>query len=216
MDKKKIAISIGLLATIGVTGLAFQYRKEIIGLIKGKKIVSSKAVSLAEKEKKKWGNGNIKEHDPKTLKELKDYWKSVGLTYEGMKNEAWSAAFISYIMKKAGAKDSFKYSPSHSVYIVDAIKNKKENKGSWKGYKPEEVRVAKGDLVCYARQNGVSYDTTNRYLSHCDIVNNIDKKNGFITAIGGNVSDSVRESKYDISKEGIVTDRKIFVVIKNK
>ena len=30
-------------------------------------------------------------------------------------------------MKKAGAGDDFSYNPSHSVYIRDAIKNRKQN-----------------------------------------------------------------------------------------
>lgn len=216
MNKKQIAISIGLLATVGVTGIAFQYRREIAGLITGKKIVKNKAVDKAKKELDKWNNGAIKEGSSETLTELDQYWQSVGKTYKSMKGEAWSAAFISWLMKESGAKDSFKYSASHSTYIREAIKNRKENKGSWKGYKPSEVKIEKGDLVCYARQGGVNYDTTSSYTSHCDIVSSVDRKKKQISTIGGNVSDSVKVTSYAIDKKGFLADNKPFVVLKNK
>ena len=133
-----------------------------------------------------------------------------------MKGEAWSAAFISWLIKESGGKDSFKYSASHSVYIRDAIKNRKDNKGSWKGYKPSEVKIEKGDLVCYARTSGITYDTTSSYPSHCDIVSEVDRKKKQIRAIGGNVSDSVKESTYSIDNKGFLADTKPFVVLKNK
>lgn len=216
MNYKKIGISLGVFATVGVIGLGVMYRKEIFGALKGKKIVSKSAVDRAKKELKKWENGSVKEGSSETLKELDEYWKSVGKSYSSMKNEAWSAAFISWLMQESGAKDSFKKSASHSVYIRDAVKNRKENKGSWKGYKPEEIKINKGDLVCYARQNGVTYDTTSSYASHCDIVSAVDRKKKQVRAIGGNVSDSVKESTYRLNEKGYLDKGKIFVVLRNK
>lgn len=208
---------VGVLATVGVLGLGYKYRKEIIGIAKGQKIVSQKAAKIARQELAKWGDGNVKEHDPKTLEDLKRYWASVGLSYNKMKSEPWSAAFLSYVIQQAGAKDTFKYSPSHSVYIREAIQNKKEGKGSWKGYRSEETRVQKGDLVCYARQSGVDYDTTSSYISHCDIVVDVDKKSERATTIGGNVSNSVKTTMVKLTKDGKVENTdKYFVVIKNK
>jgi len=216
MTKKKVLISVGAFALLGFTGLAVMYLRELIGAVTGKKIVRNKAVSRAEKELEKWGNGSVKEGSSKTLEELDAYWKSVGMSYQSMRGEAWSAAFISWLMKESGSKDAFPYSASHSVYIREAIANRKARKGSWKGYKPEEVKIEKGDLVCYARQDGVTYDTTSRYASHCDIVSAIDRKKKQIKAIGGNVSDSVNESTYRINNKGFLEKGKIFVVIKNK
>lgn len=216
---KEVGIAIGLLATIGVTGIAFRYRREIYGAISGKRIISKKASNKAKEELDKWQNGAIKEGAETTVKELDGYWQSVGTTYKKMGDAAWSAAFISWLMKESGAKDTFKYSPSHSVYIVDAINNKKENKGSWKGYKPSEVSIKKGDLICYARQSGVTYDTTNRYDSHCDIVYNVDRKQRRASTIGGNVSNSVKETVVNIDEKGMITSdnkNKYFVVLKNK
>ena len=212
-----ISKAIGVLATVGLLGIGYKYRKEIIGIAQGKKIVSQKATKVAREELAKWGDGSVKEHDPKTVNELRKYWSSVGLDYDNMKSEPWSAAFLSYVIQQAGAKDTFKYSPSHSVYIREAIQNKKEGKGSWKGYRPEETKLEKGDLVCYARQSGVDYDTTSAYISHCDIVVDVDKKSKRATTIGGNVSNSVKTTMLDLTKDGKVENtQKYFVVIKNK
>jgi hypothetical protein len=37
----------------------------------------------------------------------------------------WSAAFVSYVFRSAGASANFAYSGSHSTYIVEAIRNTK-------------------------------------------------------------------------------------------
>ncbi len=165
---------------------------------------------------KNWGYGKIKEGNSSTIKLLRDYWKSgAGVTASDSWyiNNAWSAAFISWIMSISGY-DEFKRSGSHSVYIRDAIKNKKENKPGFKGYKPDDVKVEVGDLVCYPRQDGITYDTTGSYASHCDIV--VSVKNDKADTIGGNVSDSVSKTIVPLKNGKIDLDKKpkYFVVIK--
>ncbi len=179
------------------------------------------AINLANTEWNKWNkNGvRIKEGAKDTLQDLRNYWQE-GAGVRQNDNyyikEAWSAAFISYVMKQAGAGDNFKYSASHSVYIADAVKNRKENNDKkFKGYKPDEVNVELGDLVCYPRQAGVTYDSKSGYKSHCDLVTEI---NGDVAvAIGGNVSDSVTKKNYYLSNGKIDKSRSkdVFVVIKN-
>ena len=135
--------------------------------------------------------------------------------------EAWSSAFISYLMKMAGAGDDFKYAPSHSQYIAQAVKNRKENNAKkFKAYKPNEVDVKVGDLVCYPRQSGVGYDSGAGYKSHCDLI--ISVNGNTAVGVGGNVSDSVSKKNYAL-KDGKIDKSKdkkdyggIFVVIKNK
>lgn len=181
--------------------------------------VSRKAIKLAEEEFGAWNNdGKLKENEDSVFDRLKTYWQEgTGTFWDKAKmiNEAWSAAFISYLMKKSGAGDNFKYSNSHSVYIRDSIKNKLENNNNpFKGYKPEEVSVNKGDLVCYPRQNGVGYDTTSAYASHCDLV--IDIKGDKAITIGGNVSNSVSKTEVELDSNKKIKNQKYFVVIKNK
>ena len=79
-------------------------------------------------------------------------------------------------------------------------------------YKPNEIAITPGDLVCYPRQVGVTYETSGGYFAHCDIVTNIE--NNKATAIGGNVSNSVSKSVYSVDNNNKITDPKIHVVIK--
>lgn len=206
---------IGLASLIFIGGAIVVYKKR-----KGISKVGRKAIDLAKSEFDSWNEDDVKlkEGDSSMYDNIKKYWNEGTDTFWSktrMINEAWSAAFISYIMKFSGAGDNFKYSNSHSVYIRDAIKNRKsENENPFKGFKPNEVEVSKGDLVCYARQKGVGYDTTGAYRSHCDLV--VDVRGGKATTIGGNVSNSVSKTMVDLDKDKKLVDDKYFVVIKNK
>lgn len=146
----------------------------ILTKLKKKSMFNSKLIDLALSEWKAWNiPTKIKEGSSKTIERLRNYYL-IGTKTKASDNyyinTAWSANFISYLMRLAGAKD-FKFSPSHSVYIVDAIKNKKQNNSKhFKGYKPNEVKITPGDLVCYPRQSGVNYDTVGQYASHCDLI----------------------------------------------
>jgi hypothetical protein len=206
---------IGLTSLIFIGGAIFVYRKR-----KGISSVGRKAIDLAKAEYDAWNKDDVqrKEGDSSMIESIKKYWNEGTDTFwseSKMVSEAWSSAFISYLMKKAGAGDDFKRSNSHSVYIRDAIKNRKEgNKNPFKGYKPTEVSVAKGDLVCFARQGGVGYDTNGAYMSHCDLV--VDVKDNKATSIGGNVSNSVSKTIVDLDSKNKIKDKKYFVVIKNQ
>ena len=206
---------IGITSALSLIGIGVVVYKKRFGISR----LAKKAISVAEQEFEEWNKDGkkIKEGDDLTFDRLKKYWEEGANTFWSkakMINEAWSAAFISYIMKKSGAGNDFKYSTSHSVYIRDAIKNRKENnKNPFKGFKPEEVSVKNGDIVCYARQIGVGYDTTGSYISHCDIVTDV--KNNKAITVGGNVSNSVSKTEVDLDKENKILNDKYFVVIKN-
>lgn len=184
-----------------------------------------KLVNLANEEFDAWNkNGKIKEGNQDTLPRLRKYWEEgagVKQSDNYYINEAWSSAFISYLMRKAGAGDDFNYAQSHSQYIAQAVKNRKENNSKkFKAYKPNEVEVKVGDLVCYPRQSGVTYESGAGYKSHCDVITSISGNTA--VGIGGNVSDSVSKKNY-ILKDGKIDKSKdtkgyggVFAVIKNK
>ena len=191
----------------------------------GKSNFKKKLIALTNVEYNKWNKKGvkIKEGAKDTLPDLRNYWKTgAGIIKDDNYyiNNAWSAAFISYLMKLAGAQNDFKYSSSHSVYIRDAIKNRKENNTKkFKAYKPNEVNIETGDLVCYARQSNINYDTTYSYMSHCDLIISADQNNA--VGVGGNVSNSVSKSNYAL-KNGKIDKAKdkqgyggVFAVIKN-
>lgn len=104
----------------------------------------------------------------------------------------WSAAFISWVMKTSGAGSNFRYSTQHSVYISQAIRDhlNNNNVGFW-GWRLNELKPAVGDLVCWAREDGVDFDhqKSGNYAGHCDIVVAVEANE--ILVIGGNVGDSV-------------------------
>lgn len=183
-----------------------------------------KLVNVANEEYDAWHkNGTVKEGNQDTIQRLRNYWE-IG---SGIKeddnyyvNQAWSSAFISYLMRKAGAGDDFKYAQSHSEYIAQAVKNRKENNSKkFKAYRPNEVKAQVGDLVCYPRQSGVGYDSKAGYKSHCDLITSV--QGNIAVGIGGNVSDSVTKKNYAL-KDGKIDKSKdtksyggIFTVIKN-
>ncbi len=117
-------------------------------------------------------------------------------------NYAWSAAFISYVMRLAGAGSSFPYSATHADYIVSAARRDR-------GVALTAERVTlyapqPGDLICAWRgQTPVSFDelpTAGRFPGHCDIV--VGRKPGELDVIGGNVDNAVTMKPIPVTADG--------------
>lgn len=178
---------------------------------------------IAEQEWRFFCQGQKKEYEYGYYQRVGDYWREgVGIGYRDGRDtqHPWSAAFISWVMKKAGAGDKFKYSSWHSDYITDAIQKRESNdsSASFKGYKLNEIAPQVGDLVCFSSgedKGKVNYNTTGRYRAHCDIV--VATKLDEIDVIGGNVGESVSKKSYKVDSQGylIDTSRSWFVVIQN-
>ena len=217
---KKAWIFYGLGVAIGGTAIALILRKIL---------VKYRVVSVAKYEWQGWGEPVIQKNGKQTRKggfEYDDgytqrvgrYWKEgTGSRYDGNDRKVpWSSAFISWIMKKAGAGKDFVYSSAHTNYIRDSISNRKKGKTNeaFVGYRLNEVAPKVGDLVCYSRERGVTYDTTRSYYSHCDLV--VKKKKNEIEVIGGNVNDAVTKKILSTNDDGLLTDKKYswFTVIK--
>ncbi len=163
-------------------------------------------------------NRGFSEIDEGYWQRVGDYWlEGTGTNKTGLDRDwAWSAAFISWVMKEAGAGANFVYSIRHSDYITEAIANRKagQTNAPFVGYRLDEVAPEVGDLVCYARETWVNYDTTGNYPSHCDIVTAV--RSSQIDVIGGNVSHSVTKKTVNIDDQGLVDDpyHRWFTVIK--
>lgn len=177
----------------------------------------NKLADLAIDQYEMWGRGDVKEHQNRMKAALSDYWDAAGAPNYGA-SQPWSAAFISWLFKTAGAGERFPYSASHSTYIRQAVSNRKAGikRGSLVGYKKTEYSPKVGDLVCYPRQSGVSFDSDYTYKSHCDLVVDVDKNTGILTAIGGNVSNSVEKTTYQINSEGKIVEPKVHAVLSNR
>ena len=219
--KNKYWVVLGGVSLLTIIGLLFTLRKPKSELKKGYSNFKNDLIRLANQEWDKWNKGGkrIKEGSKETIEDLRKYWEEGAGVKQNDKyyiNEAWSSAFISYLMRKAGAGDDFKYAQSHSQYIAEAVKNRKENNSKkFKAYKPDEVSVEIGDLVCYPRQGGITYDSSAGYKSHCDLITEIN--NNVAVGIGGNISNSVTKKNYYLSNGKIDKNKSkdVFVVIKN-
>jgi hypothetical protein len=120
---------------------------------------------------------------------------------------AWSAAFVSYVMRIAGAGPRFPYSATHADYINIA---KDMALGQTSGYlvvaeRPENYAPQPGDLICMGRGRSASlrYDdlpTGTEFPGHCDIV--VQASPGQIAVVGGNVDDAVTMKHVPTTPDG--------------
>ena len=133
---------------------------------------------------------------------------------------AWSSAFVSYVMRTAGAGRTFPYAPDHAVYINAA---KRMTLGTDRGWlitaeRPAAYAPQPGDIVCYPRDESASlrYDDlpAGPFTAHCDIVVE-PPKSGAISVVGGNVHDTVTMRHVPVTpdgklagSDGVVLDRR--------
>jgi hypothetical protein len=178
----------------------------------------NKIVQIAKQEWERWGRGKTKEEEPRMRSVLEGYWRKgagwLPTQAAWWSTVPWSAAFISWVMRQAGAGNAFRYSGSHAEYVAAARDNRLANNSNpFKAYRTSEVAPQPGDLVCKRRENGVTYDNVRRgHLTHCDVVTAV-QGNKLIT-IGGNVSDSVKVTEVVVDENGRVTDPSYFAVVK--
>ena len=150
------------------------------------------------------------EEQPEVYKRVGDFWREgTGFDLDGRDREwPWSAAFISFVHEKAQVGSQFSRSPAHARYIRDAILKKKAGitTAAYWGHRITERAPQVGDMVCYSRQKGVSYDKQPmRYKSHADIVTAV--RPGEIDVIGGNVGQSVSKRTLKTDEDGLVVDQ---------
>jgi len=120
---------------------------------------------------------------------------------------AWSAAFVSYVMRIAGAGPRFPYSASHSDYIDIAKQMAVGQISGWivSAERPEAYAPLPGDLICLGRGGArdLRYDDlpAGHFPGHCDIV--VDNAVlGQISVVGGNVDDAVTLKHVPVTPDG--------------
>jgi hypothetical protein len=123
---------------------------------------------------------------------------------------AWSAAFISYVMRTAGAGARFPYAPSHYVYIDIAKDMTLRRTSGWAlvaervdGYAP-----IPGDLICFwrDRKRPLTFESlpAPRFAAHCDLVVSREKEQ--ISVIGGNINHAVTMKHVPVTADGRLAD----------
>jgi hypothetical protein len=121
---------------------------------------------------------------------------------------AWSAAFISFVMRMAGAGPSFPYSESHSDYINAAAQETATNLGQYalQAEPPESYAPQLGDLICFGRGAAEKLHYADlpagHFPGHCGIV--VARQPGQISIIGGNVADAVALTHVPVTDQGML------------
>lgn len=121
---------------------------------------------------------------------------------------AWSAAFISFVMRMAGAGAGFPYAESHSVYINAAVAQtlNQTNQYAIQAEPPNAYAPAIGDLICAGRGRAGTLTYAQlpapRFTAHCGIV--VAKVPGQISIIGGNVEDAVALTHVPVTDQGLL------------
>ncbi|GBF07821.1 hypothetical protein DAERI_180012 [Deinococcus aerius] len=177
------------------------------------------AVRIALEEYARWRPGGAarSETDAEMRPTLRGYWmEGVGLGGNAADSAidsrlAWSAAFISWVMRRAGAGTLFRYASGHTTYCAAAKRNRAAGdlQNPFWLYRISERAPEPGDLVCTGRQDsGVTYDNVddgNFRASHCDVV--VEVSPGRLGVIGGNVSNTVGRKVLRTGPDGrVLTD----------
>jgi hypothetical protein len=147
----------------------------------------------------------LNEHDSKLCDQIERYWKETVGGFTSCTAVPWSAVFISWCVKQAGATPSeFKFAAAHSVFVHDAINNPRAYKGFDIGVEPVSI----GDIIQNNRlkppHKKFSFAKNNRdYPSHSTIVVEVgmDTAGFFALAIGGNEGDAIRRNRISLDPQ---------------
>ena len=126
----------------------------------------------------------------------------------------WSAVFVSWCIKQAGAAPGeFKFSPQHSIFVYWAIANAEAQRGLFRAFPISECAPSIGDII-HNNRDGNSFDFAYAsshadYSSHSAVVVDTghDATGRFATTIGGNESDSVRRKRVPLDGNGLIVQR---------
>jgi hypothetical protein len=177
-------------------------------------------ISAAVTEWVRFDRGTGQEHLAPFHAFVGEMWRAIGQDLDGRdRDQPWSAAFISFIVRKAGPEYSdFRFAAAHSRYIHDSIT--KRDAGTvapfW-GFRLNEHKVGLGDLVCQWRTSKRTFDdagSSDAFFSHCDVV--VEVAPGSVRALGGNNGHTVGFKTYATNADGFLkAENKVFAVLRN-
>ncbi len=154
------------------------------------------------------------EADSTLCRQIKKWTEAIGFPFASCTSVPWSAVFVSWCVKQAGANaDEFKFAMAHSVFVNQVIKNAENETGVFRGRKINDHAPNVGDIIQHNRSsNTFDFDfakSHKNYVSHSVIVIEIgqDTQGGFAFCIGGNESDSIRRSVVRLNSQGFIKQR---------
>jgi len=163
-----------------------------------------------------WFEG-VNATDPETAWTGKHDGKGSVFSPERDGDYAWSAAFISYVMRIAGAGPAFPYSASHYHYINLATRVARGDVTGWSVSAADPATTAPfpGDLLCSGRAAAreLRFDDlpAGRFTAHCDIV--VGDAGPSWAVIGGNVDDAVTLRHVPHGPDGRVRDSDFYLAV---
>ena len=167
------------------------------------------AEAVRQWERFKFGQG--KETVDPFFKLIGEMWAELKLPHDGRDDIPWSAAAISYMVRRAAAHHAgykkFKFAASHSKYIHAAINQAGQADAPFHGVRLFECKPQLGDLVARSREGAITFEqaaTADAFKSHTDII--VAVHADAVYAIGGNVSDSVSVTRYPKTDSGHLSD----------
>jgi hypothetical protein len=177
--------------------------------------------AVAEWVRFKFGQG--KETVDPFFRFVGEMWQAINLPHDGHDTDLpWSAAAISFMVRKAAAQapkyQGFKFAPSHSRYINDAIVRAGKAQAPFWGFRLHERLPQLGDLVARSREQPISFEqasASNAFKSHTDVI--VSVRPDEVLALGGNVSDSVSITRYAKTPAGFLEGSKgVFALLVNR
>jgi|SRR5690554_503434 len=189
----------------------------IVAIFIFSKMKDKKNIALdAQKEVDHWLN--LTEHNPESHSRLVEYWQD-GAGWDWIKDSnisafaskyAWSAAFISYVVKKTFSE--FPSSATHANYTVWARDRRNAGETKMIAYNTNEYKPTVGDILIKKRgYNGNLEDLYKTAKTHGDIV--IENNGNYLTVVGGNVSNTVKKTIVPL-ENGYITNNNWFAIIK--
>lgn len=158
----------------------------------------------------------VNEADPQLCGQIRKWTEDIGATFVSCtsKDHPWSAVFVSWCVKQAGATASeFKFSKRHSVFVQKAIQNATAGTGVFHGVEISAMPPSVGDIIQHNR-GGATFTfahatTHSQYPSHSVIVVEIgqDADGPFAFCIGGNEGDAIRRTIVRLTPEGLIRRR---------
>lgn len=163
------------------------------------------------------------EDEGEAVQRIALYWRAVDKDLNGADcGQAWSAAFISYLMAAANIP-SQQFSPSdvHFTYLSFLQQRETQPAPAFVLQPAATTAIAPGDLLCAPRGSNTALrldDIRPGLPGHCDLVIEVHPDQGWAGVIGGNVFNSVSESLIPIDTRAIaipIPTRPWFAVAKN-
>jgi hypothetical protein len=173
---------------------------------------ASRLAAIAEGQHARFQFTN--EADPDLCSQIGRWAEAMGFESERCTRVPWSAVFVSWCVKEAGAApEEFAFSMAHSVFVHQAIANATAGTGVFHGVPIDAVPPAVGDIIQYNRSGNrfdFAFARANRlYESHSVIVIEVgaDATGRFAFCVGGNESDSIRRTVVRLTPAGLIQQR---------